>query len=195
MALDDDIASLINEARLLTNAVDNKVSEINEKVNSAVEEIKNGTVESLRIGIKRVGAHVIKGHPSLLHQHIKTDILRSNPVMVAFNLNGYIYPHGIADTDVSFYVYQDVNYSDVGKLHSYNVKNKGVDTRKVDGIDENILDVTYYFDTDDYLVICISGLNHYSQLNLSNLIAGANSWEFEIIDKKFTDSQDPAFGV
>lgn len=201
MALVEKIEELANASadqtlasQALAQEVAGKMDQIDQKVNAAIEEIQAGKVESLKIGTERISAHTIDAHTSFHHLHLKTDIMQTSSAMVGFNLKGYFYPHGVVDTDVSFYVYQHENYAQIGKLYHFRVNHKGVGTRIVDGNEEHLFDVKYYFDEDEHLVIVVFGLNRNSRLNLNNFIPAGNGIEFKILERVFSDSFEPAFG-
>lgn len=173
----------------LSQEVAGKMAAIDQKVDDAVARLENGEVDSLKIGWIKFAFHTISGDAVNQFVHMKTNIKRYESRMIGLNFSGYQYGLGVIDTDVSFYVYQQPGYADQGILHSWVVRHKGASKNLEDVA---IIDVTYYFSPDDYLVLVISGINNYARVNLNQINTGIHQ-TITMLETKQTSTIDPAF--
>ncbi|MEZ8723108.1 hypothetical protein AB6D66_18700 [Vibrio pomeroyi] len=157
-------------SQAIANEVAGKMAAIDKKVDDAIEEVKSGEFDSVSFDSITLGIASFIGDANNTFAHLKTNIPRFQPYMVALNFSGYHYGTGVIDTDVSFYVYQSPDYSDKGILMGWVVRHKGLG----EGESSPAQDLTYYFSQDDYLVLVFSGLNSYSKITASQLRGATN---------------------
>ncbi|AZZ98003.1 hypothetical protein [Pseudoalteromonas sp. R3] len=175
-------------SQALAQEVAGKQGQIDKKVQDAIDKLENQEVQSFKIGSQHFGIAEISGSQENPYLHLKTNIQQFSSRMVALNFIGFRYGLGLIDTDVSFYVYQHEEYAPKGILHSWSVVNKGA---YLDASSVPRIKVSYYFSSDNYLVLVIGELNQYTQVSINSYMPAALRHNLEITQIYGSTTADP----